>query len=98
MLVEAQLDQIDTQRDLKDAELQVVYAQAVDAHIEAYDDSRFRAARAKAELKFQRARADVGQAEARYAAHGGTDVPDPMIIVDSPAAPDMGPASTPGPE
>ena len=81
-LLDAQIDQLETQRDLKEAELQVVYALAVDAHIEPTDDAKYRQARAKAELKFQKARADVSQAEAAFARAGGEEVPDAMILVE----------------
>ena len=86
-LLDAQLDQLERQLALKEAELQVVYALAVDAHIEPTDDAKYRQARAKAELKFQKARADVSDAEADFARAGGEDVPDPMIIIERDPAP-----------
>lgn len=90
-LLKAQLDPLEAQSDLKEAEAQLVLAQAVDEHVEAYSDAKMRAARAKAEIKFQRARRDVGQAEGPYAAAGGEDVPNDMLVEDQEFVPEMGP-------
>ncbi len=91
-LLKAQLDQIVAQQDLKDAERQVIFAQAVNEHVEPYSDAKMRGARAKAEIKFQQARRAVGQAEARYAAAGGVDVPNAMLAAETMADPEMGPS------
>jgi predicted nucleic acid-binding Zn-ribbon protein len=85
-LLKAQLAQIEAQLAFKEAEIQVVYAQAVSEHVEPYDDSKLRGARAKAELSFQRARTAVSVAETRFTALGGTELPDPMIPVEPPPA------------
>lgn len=89
-LLDAQADQIKRQMQLKEAILQVVLAQAVNEHVEPLDDSKFRGARAKAELKFQQARADVEVARSRYSSSGGTVMPDPMIIPEDASTPEMG--------
>ncbi len=87
-LLEAQLDLLETQLDVKIAERQVIYAVGADSTIEGgFDDSKYRKVRAKAELKFQKARADVSQAETRFTRAGGETIPDRMTISDTPAPP-----------
>ncbi|MFT6820176.1 MAG: multidrug efflux pump subunit AcrA (membrane-fusion protein), partial [Myxococcota bacterium] len=49
----------------------------------------FRKARAKAELKFQKARADVSQAEIRFTRAGGETIPERLTITGT-QAPVMG--------
>ncbi len=89
-LLDAQIELLETQLDVKIAERQVIYAVGADTTIEGgFDDSKFRKARAKAELKFQKARADVSQAETRFTRAGGEELPDRMTITGT-QAPAMG--------
>lgn len=97
-LLDVQGDLLEEQLELKEAELQIVYAVGANSSMsEGYDDSKYRKARAKAERSFQKARADVSQAETRFLSAGGETVPDRMTISDATTAPAMGGSDpTPG--
>jgi phage shock protein A len=96
-LLDAQHAQLEAQRDLREADLQLRYAQAVNEHVEPLDDAAFRAGRAKADLAYQKARANTNVAEARYSTSGGTEIPASLLLPElaSPTATPTAPAPTP---
>jgi len=71
-LIEARAGLLEAERDVKEAEIQRLYANTVaDTHPEV-DINRFDAEATRAEIAFQEARTKVAEAQAKYVAKGGT--------------------------